>query len=372
MKQNDALQILEKYPTGKALMIAKREEITSVAPQYEPLVTVLELDWDEEFTNVGSSSNPQYYPNKGATNKIAEAAGIGFTPNCGTRKEGSWQNVRITQGAVHSDYKMEGEYKVIGWAQGYRIQPDGSKRYSSVCEYEFECTVRAALDFSTDAGKNPNAKNWQDRPKYETVEKKRKHFLELVKFAVQRAETGAQLKAIRELTGLPTAFKKSHYKKPLVISQTIENNKFKADIAEKLLSTPDGRHSVANAMFGNGMNIYGNQMQSPQIANTVMDDRTPLKKELPEKSEIFPETEGEYDDIEKSIFDSEEDRPELSPIDEGKLKLEEYLNDPVVNALERNVTGIKRIIDDPDATLEKVNETLEKIENWKSSKGGRS
>ena len=370
MKQNDALQILEKYPIGKALMIAKREEITSVSPQFEPLVTVLELDWDEEFTNVGSQSNPQYYPNKAATNKIAEAAGIGFTPNCGTRKEGSWQNVKITQGESHNDYKMEGEYKVIGWAQGYRIQPDGSKRYSSVCEYEFECTVRAALDFSSDASKNPDAKNWQDRPRYETVEKKRKHFLELVKFAVQRAETGAQLKAIRELTGLPTAFKKSHYKKPLVISQTICNNQFKVEITNKLLSTPDGRNSVANAMFGNGVNLYGNQMQSPHLSQSVMDDRTPPIKEIPEEMEGIPEEEDQYEDIEKSIFDSEEEA--LSPLDDAKIRLEEYLNDPVVNALEKNVIGIKRLLDDPEVTLEKINQTFKKIEDWKSSKGGEA
>ena len=368
MKGTEAIAVMDKYSGGKAIMVVKREEINAVAPQYEPLVTVLEVNWDSDFTNVGTQNSPQYYPNKDTTNKIAEAGGVGFTPNCGTRKEGSWNSVEITQGKSHKDYKIKGEYKVIGWAQGYRIQPDGTKRFSSVCEYEFDCTARAELDFLSDAEKDPNAKDWRDRPKYPTVEKKRKHFMELVKFAVQRAETGAQLKAIRELTGIPTAFKKEHYGKPLVIGQTIENNNFKVGLAQQLMKTPDGRKAVADAIFNTTNTVYG-PPQVPQETRSVgMKDVT---EETLAEGEISPDN-HDYDPAndkdlnEPSAFDSENP----SPLEEAKIRLETYLDDPIVKKVPRNIDGINSILDDPNATVEKIEQTIKTIEDWKSTYGG--
>jgi hypothetical protein len=246
MDSTKALAILTQHATQKSLVFASREDVESVAPQFEPVVTVLQFELSD-FVDVGMGN---MYPSKSATNRIADATGVSFLPGAGgTRPEGDFKSVKIVdQGGFTQAY---GEFKVIGSAQGQRLKPDGTPRFSSVREYEFNVIDRANRDFL----KKPE--------NYKTEAQARAHLLELKQFATQRASTGAQLAVVRELAGIPTAFKRDQIGKPMVFSQIIENNRFKLDIAKEIMKTPDGRQAVAAALFGTSQKLFGPQPVAP-------------------------------------------------------------------------------------------------------------
>jgi hypothetical protein len=245
LDSSKALAILNNA-SSTSLVFARREEIETVSPQFEPIVTVLELA-QSDFTDVGMGN---MYPGKAATNRISDAAGVSFLPNVGgTREVGSWSTVKAAKQAG-GFWQAVGEYKIVGSAQGQRLKPDGTPRLSSVREYEFNVVDRANEDFLKDFSKGSDAK-------YTTEVSALKHLFELKKFATQRASTGAELAVVRELVGMPTAFKKDQIGKPMIFSQIIENNRFKVEIVREIMKSPDGRQAVVGALFGAAQALYG-------------------------------------------------------------------------------------------------------------------
>jgi len=326
MENGKALKVIENY-AGKGLVYARKEEIEAVSDQYESIVTVLELSPDE-FIPVGGGN---YYPLKSATNKISDAAGVSFTENCGTREEGNFGAVEVVK--KEGILQVVGDYAVIGWAQGYRLKPDGSRRLSSVCEYVFNIIDRCNLDVFGDK-----------KGRYTSVADIRKHLLELKKFATQRASTGAEMRVVRELVGMPTAFTQTDTRKPLILSQTVESTKFKVGIAREIMKTPDGRQAVVNALFGASNALYGSQ---GQVSAPVDVTPSPQAIEAPEE-----EPEAEPD-----IFAE----PETDIIADLKAKLEEWLaSDAVQNP--KNRDGIQALIDNPDATEEEIRRVLDHLD----------
>jgi len=330
MENGKALKVIESY-AGKGLVYARKEEIEAVSDQYESIVTVLELSPDE-FIPVGEGN---YYPLKSATNKISDAAGVSFTENCGTREEGNFGAVEVVK--KEGILQVVGDYAVIGWAQGFRLKPDGSRRLSSVCEYVFNIIDRCNLDVFGDK-----------KGRYTSVADIRKHLLELKKFATQRASTGAEMRVVRELVGMPTAFTQTDTRKPLILSQTVESTKFKVGIAREIMKTPDGRQAVVNALFGTTSALYG-----PQGGNgkaTV--DVTPTPQALPESTEEPPI------DFEDDIpFEEAPEEKKPDPVAEAKTKLQEWLDSDYVQN-PKNREGLQDLIDKDDATLEELQKVL--------------
>lgn len=253
MDNTKALAILNQS-ASKGLVFARREEIEAVAPQFEPIVTVIDFE-PTDFVDVGMGN---MYPGKSATNRISDAAGVSFLRDVGgTREVGSWSSVRVSK-QPGGFWQATGEYKVIGTAQGQRLKPDGTPRLSSIREYEFNVVDRANEDFLKDAGRDGG-------PKYGTEVTALKHLYELKKFATQRASTGAELGVVRELVGLPTAFKKDQIGRPMVFSQIVENNSFKVGIMREIMKSPDGRQAVVGALFGAAAALFGPQAAAGQI-----------------------------------------------------------------------------------------------------------
>lgn len=338
MNKDKALQIMDNRKKAGALVFARREEVEEISQQYEPVVTVLELD-PSHFADVGMGN---MYPMKSATNQIADAAGVSFTSNCGTKEKGSWADVKVTQ--EDGVFTVSGDYAIVGWAQGQRLKPDGKTRLSSVREYEFNVVDRANLDFISDAEKS-------DRKRYRGLAQARKHLLELKKFATQRASTGAQLAVIRELAGVPTAFKKDQIDKPMLFSQIIESNKYKVDMARELMQSSDGRQAVANSLFGTTQNLYGGgsaQIEQPR--------------------DVSPEKENEdmtYSGGEESFEDGWEEpqkQEESDPKENLLTKLEEYMHSGMMPP--KGLQQISAAIDNPEAySVEDLQDLVDRAHN---------
>lgn len=141
---------------------------------------------------------PNLAPGKSLINKIGSASGVEFLPN--TRIDTVYGDVVMN--ADGSQVKKPCGVRCI--KQGQKMRPDGSMQISSPCTYEFNWEDRAELDFIADEESN--------KGKYKTPLARKKHVLELKKFASQRASTGAELMVIRELTGMPTGFKEAELK----------------------------------------------------------------------------------------------------------------------------------------------------------------
>lgn len=192
---------------GKAL-VCTSPELQVSNNLWQSLNTVISVTSDQ-FHKIGSGKMEQWYPKKELTNIIGSGMGIEFDPH-------------VEMKEVYGEEKILPDGTKIRKVSGYQCtkigkkrKPDGDFMYSSPCVYEFNWEDRAEEDFLKDMDNigqkwqdgNPKAKyNFPDNPGKQAV-MRRKHVLELKKFAVQRASTGAELLVIRELTGMPTGFK---------------------------------------------------------------------------------------------------------------------------------------------------------------------
>ena len=332
MQKNKALQIMAQHQ-GNSLVYARREEIEEISSQYEPIVTILEFQKDD-FAPMGGGN---FYPMKSATNRIADATGVSFTNNCGTREVGNFHTIEVNQ-AKDGYFTAVGNYAVVAHAQGQRLKPDGTPRLSSVCEYEFNVVDRANEDFLSD---------FQNKKYIRTAIDARKKLLALKKFATRRASTGAELAVIRELAGVPTALKQDQISKPMLFAQIVENNQFKLQVAKDLMKTADGRQSVAQAMFGTTQALYGPQGQGDALQRIVDSTEQQEVASLPEPDP--------FDDFDEPPIAA----PELDERQQILQQLEEYLNADILQEKGRAVIGAALKNPDPIPT-EKLYEYLEK------------
>ncbi|MCP4372988.1 MAG: hypothetical protein GY797_33510 [Deltaproteobacteria bacterium] len=247
MEKSKALTKLQSARDAGHLVYARDEEITMLRQQFETLITTIGFA-QEHFCKTGSKKvgdnyEDVFYPQKQAQNQIAEACGISFTENCGTKERGTFSELRIDK--QDGLFIVVGDYSVIGWAQGIRLKPDGQPRASGVCEYEYSVSDRFNLEISL--SKYP--------PK--TIQEARRKLLETKKFSTRKADTGSKLAVIRELANIPTGFLASDIKKPMVFTQIIESNEYKHNLMGALMSTDDGRQRVADAMLGTKAKLFG-------------------------------------------------------------------------------------------------------------------
>ena len=236
-KQQEAVQMVEKYRSEHALVFVNDEDLKT-HPLFIPEVTILAVKQDD-FHNISGSLMPKGH----ITDRIGEASGVSFiATECGTRKDGDWV--------------------YVGRAQGKKRQTDGTWRLSQAHEYEFDVDTRAELDF--------NGKYGAD--KYKTDKDKLVHKLEMKKFARQRAGTGARLKVIRELVGMPTGFKQPQLQGGQMVFARVALN------TQEMLADPDTRQAAIRVALGATDEIFG-----PTPRNV-----TPEREALPE-----PEAESE-------------------------------------------------------------------------------
>lgn len=262
---SNALAVIDKARANGALIYAPQN--LECPALYKAEATAISARPDE-FHNIQG----KFLPNRAVVDRIAEASGIDFIPEqcqVTTRKEDDFLGKRT----IH-----------IGHAQGRVRLPDGSWRHSAVEEYEWDPLLRAEMDARGDDSK------------------KRRLTLEFMKVSAQRAATGARLRVIRALTGIPATFTESEIKKPMVFSRIVQNTDY-------ILGTKEGRTMAIAAATGLAGQLFG---QAPMITQGPGADAPAEALQANTEDPIHTDHEVMDDDFTSAsdAFDSALDRPD--------------------------------------------------------------
>ena len=224
MDNKTALTIIEEARKGGALIYSPQN--IECPPLYKVEPSIIEFA-PKDFHD--KEVNGKLLPRKAKVDKVSEAAGISF----------------IQLNNEHSIERMEAEPALdlparsvfIAHAQGKVRLPDGSWRTSTVETYAFDYVARAFAEEPTDQ-----------------VKQKRK-LQEYYKAGAARAATGARLRVIRQLTGMPEGFDPQEMKAcggKLVFSRIIQNTDY-------ILGTHEGKMMAIAMATGASDLLYGKQ-----------------------------------------------------------------------------------------------------------------
>lgn len=269
--ENTALAIIERAQKGGALVFVNRDNLESRTKLYRTEITQIQAKQDE-FHKV----NGKFMPNKAVTDRIGEANGIQFIDkNCFVETQMRPACAGLPERCVY-----------VGYAQGKVRMPDGNWRESTVENYEFDPTLRAAEDA-------PNKKDYGKPAGYDPFDpanksKFNRDILAYVKPAMARAATGARLRVIRQLSGMPETFTAEEITRPLAFARIVQNTEY-------ILETPEGRTmATAKALDMDVSSLLFGKKPDHAQAIAASTDMTASKVE-PEnlRSANEPETETE-------------------------------------------------------------------------------
>jgi hypothetical protein len=228
-----ALATIPEARKSGALVYVNEGYLESQTPLYKTEVTMITLDPKTDCHNISG----KLMLKREVVDRVAEASAISYIPSdCRT-----WTETRDDVAGKRTVYISE--------QQGKMRLPDGSYRTGSVQVYEFDPNLRAMLDMGVT--------EWNEQTKKQQKNGKTlaKQALEYAKFGRQRAETGARLRVVKELTGMPTAFDAKEAAKPMLFARVVQNTDY-------LLKTPEGRLLAAAQATGTQdviAGLYGRQ-----------------------------------------------------------------------------------------------------------------
>lgn len=341
----NALAIVQKAQQSGALVFVNKENFQSNVEFYRTEATVLQSK-PEEFHDIDGGKK---MPNRAVTDRIGEAAGVQF--------------INLDRDIITEtrDDAIAGRRTVyIAKAQGKVLMPDGTWRFSTVEEYEFDPTLRAMLekhiDYVTDSNKGQFARKT----------------LELQKVARQRAATGARLRVIRQLVGMPVSFSAGDIAKPMVFSRIVRNT-------EAMMKTPEGRALVmAEALGQNTEALFGKKPEAAQAiaasAETIPADSA--TENLRNANEPEPEADAATDtaslaDQADPAGDSSADEfQDLTVQLEGLLEShKDKLNVAIQGGKVNPFTMAKAELDSFEATLESRKSMLDRTMAFLKARG---
>ena len=308
-KDVNALSIIADHQKAGDLVFVSPEDIRT-QKMFIPEVTVLKAT-PADFHNISGKMMPKSY----YTDRIGNAAGVDFVAaECSTRKEGdlTW----------------------VGRAQGKKRLPDGTMKHSQAHEYEFDVEVRSEEDFA------------KDPVKYKTEQAREVHINQMKKFARTRAGTGARLKVIRELAGIPTGFEKSQISRALVVARIAINS-------DAMFENPEMRQATISHVFGAG-----------GVAEEVMGPRDvteePHAIEDSREATAAWDAAGEEKTVEEVVDITDAKEVPATPVQEAIVKLEEWLATDLLQESKEASKEINDLIGKEGVSLEELQGMIEK------------
>ncbi len=353
MSNETALVIIEEAAKNGSLIFFDKNNGFSEVELYRTEISAITIDKDKDCFEI----NKKFMPKRETVDRIGEASGVIFT-----KGETRILTVEDPSCGKHSVY--------IGSAQGKVRMPDGTWRTSSICDYEFDPTVRAMLDYKVTeltAETKSKRKEWRDK---DTQQSKSygntlaESILEYQKTARQRANTGARLRVIRELVGMPIALTGEQITKPVVFGRIVQNTSY-------ILQTPEGRTLATaqalgvdvSAIFGGQKMLTGQQENNYEggQGNTTSEPETPPPSNEPD----FPDD----PDVENTAA------REVTLFEQLTQTLNEFLDGfgDVLDVETKNGKNpykmIEEELDNPNATEESRGAMIKRIREWLKAKG---
>jgi hypothetical protein len=343
----NAMALVTAAKSAGALVFANIENMEAKVDLYRTEVTQITFK-ENDFHTI----NGKKMPNKAATDRIGEAAGVYFI-------ESACKVVCESR-----DDPLCGKRNVFcATAQGKVRMPDGSWRESTIDEYEFDPVLRAMLD------KSVTELNDKTRPVVG------KAIMELQKVAKQRAATGARLRVIRQLTGMPSAFEATEYIKPMVFTRVVQNTDF-------ILKTPEGKAmATAQALGVDISKLWGggrNKMIEAQPQNAEETEAVSMKNVTPAAEDATASLVAQAAEPDEPEFPDEPTGPGSKPEDpfvQKSLYLEEIMTTykDALNVMSKNQKNPYNMAEEelknPNATVETRDSMIERLRTWLKAKG---
>lgn len=285
MDKNNALAVIEQHKNDGALVFINENDLNpqSLFKTMTTKIPAVRTDFHDK------PINGEMMPKAHHLQRIAEAAGITFDTKDIIKNETSWT---VTVTAI-------------------RRGPDGIMYH-----------VDASYDY-----------DWVDREKDGPK-----------KFALQRAETGAQLRAIRKILGLPVTFNQENFLRVVVVCRVVADT-------DKLLEDPEMRKAAIEIATNGAASIYGPKDVTPE-------------REAIAAPEVTAEPVEDNDDF--ATFDQ-------APEDARKalhVQLEDWLlAEPVASSKDAS-TMIRELIAKEDATVEEMQALIDRCKKYAAKKSG--
>jgi len=243
-------------PTDKGMYV-NMDAIRNLPDEYEAILTEVKFnpkDLEQDFSNVGTKTNPSWMPQPSLMYRIAEARGISGGEK--SKSEPIYEDVDISlmnRSDTPAFAKMLVGYRVVKYSTV--LEEDGTLRRSSPCSVEYNVYNRCAEAWMKEESYTDGySKPGQYPNKYDTKFKRRAHFQSELKFAQAKAETKAYEKSIRELAGLMTGYKTADLKDGSFIFVKIRRSRevLKLERAARLQAMSQGfnKPEAAPALFG--------------------------------------------------------------------------------------------------------------------------
>jgi hypothetical protein len=260
--ETTALQKIEGARKIGALIFMDQGSTEELTPLYKLDVTEMKINKEDCFLIAG-----KYMPKREIVDRIGDACGITFI--LGETK------------AVPLEDDIGKRVVYAAFAQGKKLMPDGTYRQGAVCAYDFDYVLRAMLDFDVtelNAQTKQKRRTGQYGKEYGPI--LARYILDLQKVASQRANTGARLRVIRELAGMPESFAEKEIQKPLYFGRMIQNTDY-------ILKTPEGRAMATAKTLGVDMSALFGGRKLPDPALAQPEENPPADEKPPD--DISPE-----------------------------------------------------------------------------------
>jgi hypothetical protein len=302
-------------------MVYVRQEDLDTQSMFRPVVTVVKSTPDDFHEIKGGNLMPKSHQ----VDRMGEASGVTFV-------------------AEQCRVEKVGRYVWVGRAQGKRRMPDGTWRHSAVHEYEYDAELRAEETAMNDT-----------KGRYNTEMAKRRLLLETAKFGRQRAATGARLKVIRELVGVPTAFSRGQIQegRAFVFARIDVNS-------DAMLENPELRRAAIEHATGAASGMYG-----PAHRDEPLGIVAPPGEEFELEAESVPADESDaFDDLDEAEGDNPSDERAVM-----RRELEEWVLSDELPA--KGVRLIKEALADKDASTDVLKDLLHRARTA-AAKGGNA
>ena len=256
---------------------------------------------------------------------------------------------------LRTDNTTRGEDIFISHVFGQRRMPDGTMQPADA-SYEFNCKVRAEMDFIKDSRKQ------KDKQKYASETDKRFHLLDLINKGARLAETGAHWRLTRRLGCVPASFKTAEELMRGLLALRIErDNKSMISLATE--NPAIGAQLIRDAA-GASTAIFGPQKQIPRTVDVESGEMIQQPAAEEGQGDMFPELEP-----------AAAAQPELSPQDKLKETLKGYLPE-IPEQLAVKAGNVRQLIDgllkDPKATVDNLNSWIDRCLQYVQAKKERA